>query len=167
MLRPEEQERTFTEYSLRHRRAARELTGLPFDLPPAGAPYPRSSLPALEAAAWVKRHHPEQFEAYDLALYQAFFQRSLNISDPGVLGSLAAGLGLDGTPLERALKTGECREAVWADYREALRVGVHSIPSVKIGSRWISGAVPYQEYLQAARQSTGFVGSPASAGLTL
>jgi predicted DsbA family dithiol-disulfide isomerase len=153
LLRPEEQERRFSEYNLEHRRAARQLTGLPFALPPVGAPYPRSSFPALEAAAWVKRQHPDRFEAYDLAVYEAFFRDTRVISDPDVLADLAAGLDLDPTPLRAALETHQYREALWADYREALGLRINSIPTVLIGSTRISGAVPYEEYLRAARQS--------------
>jgi predicted DsbA family dithiol-disulfide isomerase len=164
LLLPDERERTFTEYHLRHRRSARELTGLPFDLPPVGAPYPRSSLPALEAAEWIKERHPEQFEAYDLALYDAFFRETRDISDPQVLGDLATDLGLDRGPLERALASRDLRDAVWADYDMAQRLGITSIPTAKIGSRWISGAVPYEEYLEAARTSLEAGGSRPSAG---
>jgi predicted DsbA family dithiol-disulfide isomerase len=153
ILLPAERERTFSEYYLRHRRAARDLSGLPFDIPALGAPYPRASLPALEAAQWVKRHHPKQFEPYDLALYDAFFRETRDISDPVVLGTLAAGLGLDRAPLERALAGGQERDAVWAEYETAQRQGITSIPTVQIGSHSISGAVPYEEYLEAARAS--------------
>jgi predicted DsbA family dithiol-disulfide isomerase len=151
LLRPEEEERTFTEYHLRHRRAARELTGLPFDLPPVGARYPGSSLPALEAAEWVRRWSPGAFEIFDIALFEAFFRETRDISDPATLGALAAGAGVDRAALERALETRECRDAVWADHREALRLGISSIPTVLIGSAGISGAVPYEQYLEAAR----------------
>lgn len=164
LLRPEEQERTFTDYHLQHRRAARQLTGLPFDLPPVGAPYPRSSFPALEAAEWVKRHRPERFDTYDLALYETFFGNSADIGDPDVLARLAAGLDLDPAPLRLALENLQYRDALWAEYREALRLGINSIPTVQIGSAWISGAVPYDEYLRAARQSLETGGVRSAAG---
>jgi len=161
ILLPEARTRAFTEYYLRHRRAARELTGLPFDLPAVGAPYPASSMPALEAAAWVKAHAPRQFPAYDLALYQAFFQETRDISDLAVLGALAADLGLNRDGLERALETGERRSAVWTSYQEAQSAGVSAIPTVQIGAARISGAVSYEEYLRAARASLA-AGEPAS-----
>lgn len=153
LLRPEEEERRFSEYHLQHRRAARQLTGLPFDLPPVGSRYPRSSLPALEAAAWVKQQHPDRLDAYDLALYEAFFRNTEDISDPDLLAGLAAGLDLDPTLLRAALERRQCRDALWAEYREALRLGIHSIPTVLIGAARISGAIPYEEYLRAARQT--------------
>src|SRR4051794_20438602 len=86
----------FTEYHLAHRRRARELTGLPYDLPPVGTPYPRSSLPSQEAVKWAQTRHPEQFDAFDLALYEAFFRETKDISNPAVLFQVAASVGLDG-----------------------------------------------------------------------
>ncbi len=153
ILLPEERERQFTEYYLRHRRAARELTGLPYDLPPVGAPYPRSSLPALEAAEWVKRHAPESFAAFDLALYEAFFAETRDIGDPEVLVELAGRTGAPTAGLREALRSRACGEAVRAEYRGALELGVQAIPTVIIGGELISGAVPYAEYLAAARRA--------------
>jgi len=51
-----------------------------FHLPAAGDRYPRSSLPALEAATWVRESHPVLFPAFDLALFEAFFGRTEDIS---------------------------------------------------------------------------------------
>jgi predicted DsbA family dithiol-disulfide isomerase len=146
-------DRTFTEYHLDHRRRAREMTGLPFDLPPVGAPYPSSSLPALEAAKWVQRRHPEQFESFDLALFEAFFQRTEDISDPRVLARLAAEQGLDPAELTTSLDRQEYRVEVFREYEDGLRRGVSSIPTVIIGGRPISGAVPYEEYARALEQA--------------
>jgi predicted DsbA family dithiol-disulfide isomerase len=162
VLRPDEGGgRRFTAYHLQHRAAATELSGLPFDLPEVGAPYPRSSLPALEATEWVKRHHPEQFEAYDLALYEAFFRETRDISNLQLLVDLAERLGVDGAALRHALQSGECREAVWADHREALERGVTSIPTVRIGDAVLRGAVPYEEYEKALRSALAN-GGPAA-----
>jgi predicted DsbA family dithiol-disulfide isomerase len=151
LLRPGERERTFTSYHLGHRQAARDLSGLPFDLPPVGTRYPISSWPALEAAEWVKRRHREQFDEFDLAIYDAFFRETRDIGDPAVLGDLAERLGLRREALERSLAAREYREAVWEENEEALRLGISSIPTVIIGDAHISGAVPYQQYLAAAR----------------
>ena len=155
LLRPEDRTQQFTEYHLQHRRAAKRLTGLPFDLPAVGDAYPRSSFSALEAAKWVERHHPERFEEYDLSLFEAFFAETRDISSAAVLADLAQRLDLPGAALAEALRAGELREAVWADHREAMEVGVTSIPTVVMGGYGISGAVPYEEYAQAAERLLG------------
>lgn len=153
LLLPADEDRSFTEYHLRHRRAARELTGMPFHLPDVGAPYPRSSLPALQAAAWVQEHHPDCFDAFDLSVYEAFFRETRDISDAAVLGDLAESLGLDPEGPARAVAEGGYRSRVFAQYEESVRAGVNGIPTVRIGGAQIAGAVPYEEYLRAARFS--------------
>lgn len=151
MLVEEEREgRAFTGYHLAHRRRARELTGLPFDLPAVGTPYPRSSLPALEAARWVELRYPERLDAFDITLFEAFFRDTRDIADPQVLASLASDLGLDGEELRSSLARREHRPEVWEEYEDALRSGVRSIPTVRMGGQVITGAVPLEEYGRAA-----------------
>jgi len=156
LLRPEETAgATFTEYYLRHRRAAREMTGLPFELPEVGAPYPRSSFPALVAAKWVEQHHPERFEEYDLALFHAFFEKTRDISSTEVLAAVAEALGLPADGLVEALRSRQYAGAVFADHEEAMQLGIHSIPTVVAGGRAVSGAVAYEEYERLARRLLG------------
>ncbi len=153
LLRPEDEDRQFTAYHLQHRRAARQMTGLPFDLPAVGTQYPRSSFPAHEAAHWVRQHHPAQFDAYDLALFAAFFEHTRDISDPVVLADVAREVEIDPAGLDEALQTRAHRDAVWAEYVTALDTGVQAIPTALIGGQAIAGAVPYEEYAQAMRQT--------------
>ena len=50
---------------------------------------------ALEGAAYAQDKAPEKFDAYNEAVYRAFWEHSEDISDLDVLGRLAAGAGLD------------------------------------------------------------------------
>ena len=50
---------------------------------------------ALEGAAYAQDKEPERFDAYNEAVYRAFWERSEDISDLDVLGELAGGAGLD------------------------------------------------------------------------
>ena len=50
---------------------------------------------ALEGAAYAQDKEPAHFDAYNEAVYRAFWERSENISDLDVLGTLAEGAGLD------------------------------------------------------------------------
>ncbi len=52
---------------------------------------------ALEGAAYVQDKFPERFDAYNEAVYRAFWERSEDISELEVLGALAEGAGLDKT----------------------------------------------------------------------
>lgn len=50
---------------------------------------------ALEGAAYAQDKEPERFNAYNEAVYRAFWEQSEDISDLDVLGRLAEGAGLD------------------------------------------------------------------------
>ena len=50
---------------------------------------------ALEGAAYVQDNAPEKFDAYNEAVYRAFWEGSEDISNLNVLGRLAEGAGLD------------------------------------------------------------------------
>lgn len=141
----------FTEYHLTHRRAAASQgeDAPAFHFPPVGAPYPASSLPALEAARWVRDHRPEAFAAFDLALYQAFFGATRDVSRLEVLLEIATEvLGGVEEGLTAALQSGTMRAAVLAEHREAVaRWGIRGIPAVLVGDgEPIVGAVPYGHY---------------------
>lgn len=151
LLRPGDEKREFSAYHLQHRVAAEKATGLPFHVPRVGDPYPRGSTFALEAAKWVAEHHPEKSEAFDLALFRAFFQCCADVSSAPILAKLASDLGMDGAALVQAVQAKTYRAAVQADHDEAIALGINSIPAVLIGSSSVSGAAPYDEYAATVR----------------
>ncbi len=136
-----------------------------------GARYPRSSLPALEAATWVRERHPSVFRAFDRALFQAFFERTEDISDPRVLAKAAASVELDPAAVEEALASRVYRRIVMQEHHEASERGIRGIPAILIGGQDpIIGAVPYAELRQAIEnglaRTTGAQqeGRPAAGG---
>lgn len=153
ILVPEDRaDRTFTDYHCAHRQAARvQDTDSPvFQIPAVGQRSPRSSLPALEAATWAREAHPGLFPAFDLALFEAFFGRTEDISDPEVLARIGESVGLDPSALRVALTAGHSRPIVWREYLEATDQGIHGIPTILIpGQAPIVGAVPYGELKRA------------------
>jgi len=50
---------------------------------------------ALEGAAYAQDKEPQKFDAYNEAVYRAFWEHSEDISDLDVLGRLAEGIGLN------------------------------------------------------------------------
>jgi predicted DsbA family dithiol-disulfide isomerase len=153
VLVPEDRiDRTFRDYHRAHRQAAaRQDEDAPrFQIPDAGHPYPRCSLPALEAGIWVRDTYPDRFAAFDLAVFEAFFSRTEDISDLEVLRRLADRCGLDGAALAEVVREGRCRERVLAEYQEALDMGIRGVPAVAIpGGPPIVGAVPYPDLRRA------------------
>lgn len=162
----ERTDRTFTDYNRAHRMAAmtQDEDSPVFDMPEVGSRYPRSSLPALEAGAWVREAHPERFWAFDLAVFEAFFGRTEDISHPEVLARIAASAGLDSSALDQVLATGRFRPIVLQEHAEATRQGFHNIPTILIpGHGPVVGAVPYADLRRVVQRvlerPPGWVGS--------
>ena len=165
VLVPEDRaDRVFTDYHRAHRQAAREQDSdsPPFQLPVAGDRYPRSSWPALEAATWIREAHPELFPSFDLAVFEAFFKRTEDISDPEVLGRIAASVGLDPSAVRVCLAEGRYRPMVRQEHLEATSLGIHGIPTILIqGEPPIVGAVPFSDLKRAVERAlTGGSGGP-------
>ena len=159
MLRPEDRaDQVFAEYHRAHRRAAAEQdTDAPaFHLPAAGDRYPRSSWPALEAAVWARATDPDRFPAFDLTLFEAFFGRSEDVSDPAVLLHLAEAGGLDAAGLTAALASRRYQPQVQDEHLEAVGLGIHGIPAFLVpGQPPIVGAVSYAELARAVDRALG------------
>jgi predicted DsbA family dithiol-disulfide isomerase len=153
----------FTEYIIEHRHAASEqlktdaeVTDPPaFSIPPLGARYPRSSMPALEAAAFVQRNYPDRFDAFDLALFQGFFTRTEDISNIDFLVRLAFDYNISMETLREALESREFKETVMKDFRVATEeFGVTGIPTVILPDQFpIVGAVPTSQYREAVQRA--------------
>jgi len=122
------------------------------------AELPGFSLPALEAAKCVAGQGEEVFERVHLALYEAFFTRSLDIADPAVLAGVVAGCGADVARFTRDLETGAAREAVTADYAGAVTDhGVRAIPTVVFPGtgRTLVGLADTAVYRAAIEEASG------------
>ena len=147
----------YDDYIVQHRRWASEQEGAPhFALPAVGAPYPRSSLNALQAMKWVDQYEPERMESFEFAVFESFFGRLEDISDTGQLHCLASWAGLDEPDeMRRAIEAGEMLDAVMRDYREAIqKYRVTGIPTVVVpGREPLVGAVPAETYAQALREA--------------
>jgi predicted DsbA family dithiol-disulfide isomerase len=90
------------------------------------ANFPESTLEALAWVAAAYRNGPEQGEALSFSLRTALFEEGRDISDPGVLRSLGAAVGVTGI-------TERDRETVADDYAEGGRRGVIGSPHFFFG----------------------------------
>ena len=122
------------------------------------AALPGFSLPALEAAKCVARQGEAIFERVHLALYEAFFTRSLDIADPAVLAGVVAESGADIGRFTRDLEGGGARKAVAADYEDAVtKHGVRAIPTVVFPAtgRTLVGLADTAAYRAAIEEAAG------------
>ena len=99
----------------------------------------------LEGAA--KQH------ALKAALLRAYHGDGRNPSDPEVLASVAAEVGLNEARAREILESDEFAEAVRTDEQRWLAMGINSVPAVVINSRHlISGGQPPEVFEQALRE---------------
>ena len=119
---------------------------------------PGWSLPALEAAKCAAKQSEAVFEATHLGLYEAFFTRSLDISDVAVLDRIVGEAGGDLTRFAADRQTGFAREAVLADYEAAASEhGVRAIPTVIVPEtgRALVGLAEPAVYRSAFEEAAG------------
>ena len=118
---------------------------------------PNWSLPALEAAACAARQGDAAFERVSLALFEAYFSRSLNIAEAAVVRGIVAAADLDLARFDADLESGAGREAVVKDYEAAVADGVRSIPTVIVPEtgRALIGLVDAAMYRAAVEEAAG------------
>jgi len=122
------------------------------------AALPGWSLPALEAAKLVAKQGEALFERVHIALYEAFFTRSLNIADPVVLEQVVAEHGADLGRFTADREAGFARAAVLADYEAAVNEhGVRAIPTVIVPEtgRALVGLADLAVYRSAIEEAAG------------
>lgn len=133
------------------RRAALEEDQISFSPWNPDKPYPASSMPALRAAKCAQRQGGKAFGRLHIALFRAFFEEGINISEHEVLVSLAKKAGLDAERFNSDFFSESLEEEILAEY-EAGRVEYEGwgIPIVVIVGRYpIAGAVPIAIYRRA------------------
>ena len=109
--------------------------GMPLKRPPL---QPRSRL-AHEAAKWAAGQG--SFAAYNIALFQAFFEHGRDIGDVTILQELAETLQLDGNSLRLSLQQGDFTAMVLADQEEAGEIGVRAVPAFAVDRQVLAAGV--------------------------
>ena len=130
------------------RRAALEEDKINFSSWNPDQPYPASSMPALRAAKCARLQGGEAFRRFHIALFRAFFEEGMNISERDVLISLAKKTELDIVRFKSDLSSKSLEEEILAEY-EAGRAEYEGwgIPIVVVGGRYpIAGSVPITIY---------------------
>jgi predicted DsbA family dithiol-disulfide isomerase len=128
-----------------------ESLKIPIKLPPV---QPRSRR-AHQAAHWARQKG--KFNAYNDAVFRAFFERGEDIGNLDVLGRLASEAGLDSEALGRALVNNEYLDGVLADEQEARKLGISGVPAFVANRRIaVSGVQPLEnlhKLVERARSS--------------
>ncbi len=129
--------------------AAAEALGLDF----SGARERRAhdTFDAHRILAWAGEQGRET--ELQLALFEAYFARAENPSDPGVLRRAAEGVGLDGDEVEVILNSTRYRDSVRAAKQQFIDAGVQAVPAFIIERQYLmSGAQEPETLVDAFRQ---------------
>jgi len=95
---------------------------------------------------------PAKNQALFEGVFRAYFSEGRDIGKVDVLASLAAQAGFDSQAARDYLSTSAGEREVVAAQFQAQAVGVHSVPSVLIGNKLISGAQPASALVQALQK---------------
>ncbi len=129
--------------------AARE-SGLALDLSRQEMMYPTAAAHTLLRHAHERGTQPE----LSLALFDAYFQRALNIAEPSVLADVASRHGFDRDEALKLCTSAEELALTREEARSAAEGGIRGVPFFVFGGRLaLSGAQPVTVLQEAMRRA--------------
>lgn len=84
---------------------------------------------ALEGAEWFKEHAPERFDDYNGAVYRAFWEKSVDISDLSILAEIAQASGADGAAFRAAVEAKQYHDKIVRFDADAYARDVTHVPT--------------------------------------
>jgi predicted DsbA family dithiol-disulfide isomerase len=125
--------------------------GFVFDLGKRGRIY--NTFDAHRLLHWAEGSGKQK--ALKEALFAAYFTEGRNPSDPQVLESIAAQVGLDRDRARQILGSDEFADEVRAREQLYLQNGIHAVPAVILNDKYlIQGGQPVEVFERALRQVT-------------
>jgi len=126
---------------LQERYGADDMLGMD-DLPDV------DSLDAQIASHYVQEAHPDLWEAFDEAIFDALWVEGRDIGDVDVLADIADSVGIDGDDVRAAIADEDRRERVDAAFDDAQELGVTGVPTFVYDEYAARGAVPPEQLEQ-------------------
>ncbi|QAU13339.1 DsbA family oxidoreductase [Halorubrum sp. BOL3-1] len=102
---------------------------------------------AQQASLYVREEHPEKWEAFDDAIFEALWTDARDIGSPDVLADLASDIGLHPEEIRDALEDEEWETHLESVHQEASQIGITGVPTFVYDGQAARGAVP-PEHLQ-------------------
>ncbi|MEF8801430.1 MAG: DsbA family protein [Halolamina sp.] len=100
---------------------------------------------AQQAALYVREEHPEQFDAFDDALFEAFWIDHRDIGDEAVIVEVAESVGLDGERVRKAVTDEEWADRLADSFKQTRQRGVTGVPTFAKDGHAARGAVPPEQ----------------------
>jgi predicted DsbA family dithiol-disulfide isomerase len=100
---------------------------------------------AQQAALFVREEYPEQFGAFDDALFESFWVDHRDIGDEAVIVDVAESVGLDGEEVRAAVNDEEWAQRLNSEFQAARQRGVTGVPTFAADGHAARGAVPAEQ----------------------
>ena len=97
---------------------------------------------AQQASLYVRREHPEAFDAFHDAVYDALWTEGRDIGDPDVLTSIAEEIGVDPEGVREATDDPDLEAELREFFESAQGAGVTGVPTFAYDGYAARGAVP-------------------------
>ena len=127
--------------------------GIPFNMPTR---FPLVTITTQRALVAADRlFGMEAQKQLALALFRGFWAEDRDVSDRGVIGEIASGLGLDAAALTPAIDAQETKDALRAATDEAVARGAFGAPAMFLGEElfWGTDRLPLLEDAMREKQS--------------
>jgi putative protein-disulfide isomerase len=116
---------------LEHWTHVTEASGQPFDPSILADGFVYDTDPAARAVVLMRGFDPTLVLDFLERIHRAFYAEARDVTQPSVLGALAAEFGLDPEPFAEAVANNEeLKMAAWRDYAVAQRAGVTGFPTL-------------------------------------
>jgi predicted DsbA family dithiol-disulfide isomerase len=111
------------------------------------------SFEAQVASFYVNDEYPDQWLAFDEAIFEALWVEGRDIGDVDVLADIAEEVGLDGDEIRRAVADDDLRDRLREQFTDAQQDGVTGVPTFVYNGYGARGAVP-PEHLERLVEET-------------
>ncbi len=108
---------------------------------------------AQELGKWAETQG--KIEAYNKAVFQAYFADGRNIGKTSELVGVAGSLGLDEKEARMVLEERRFKSTVDADWQQSRKIGVTAVPTFVIDGRILVGAQPYAVLAEFVKPGEG------------
>jgi predicted DsbA family dithiol-disulfide isomerase len=100
------------------------------------------SLNAQLTSLYVQSEHPDRWEAFDAAIFEALWVQGKNIESEEVLVEIAADVGVDAEEIRSVLTNSAYRDQLQDEFADARQLGITGVPTFVYGEYIARGAVP-------------------------
>jgi 2-hydroxychromene-2-carboxylate isomerase len=113
------------------------------------AHFPIITLTLMRAATGMLMRHPDRYDAYLCAVFQAIWVDGLNLNDPAIVAQVLTGAGFDPQETLALANDPEVKNALRQTTEEAVARGVFGAPTLFVGEEMFFG----QDRLEWVREA--------------